>query len=77
MAPLKRDYMSNLNRLMYASRRGSAKKRSPPHILADEHFEPICNPPHILADQDHLVRRRRIEMGFSKRGRFSNENVFN
>ncbi len=24
--------------------RGSAKKRSPPHILADEHFEPIRNP---------------------------------
>jgi hypothetical protein len=27
-APLKRDYMSNRNRLRYASRRGAAKKRS-------------------------------------------------
>jgi hypothetical protein len=27
------------------ARRGSAKKRSPPHILADKHFEPIRNPP--------------------------------
>ena len=41
MAPLKRDYMSNLNRLMYASRRGSTQKRSPPE--ADEHFESVRN----------------------------------
>jgi hypothetical protein len=26
-------------------RRGSLKKRSPPHILADEHFDPLRNPP--------------------------------
>ena len=25
------------------ARRGQAKKRSPPHILADEDFEPIRN----------------------------------
>jgi hypothetical protein len=36
----KRDYMSNLNRLMYASRREPTQSRSPPHILADAHFNP-------------------------------------
>jgi hypothetical protein len=35
---------------------GQAQKRSPPHILADEHF----NPP--AADDWALVRRRRIEI---------------
>jgi hypothetical protein len=60
MAPLKRDYLSDLNRLRYASRRGPARKRSPPE--ADEHLEPTRNPPHILADHGHLVRRRRIEV---------------
>jgi hypothetical protein len=41
MAPLKRDYISNLNKLMYASRRGSAQKRSI-HVVC-EHFEPARN----------------------------------
>jgi hypothetical protein len=40
---------------------GRSKKRSPPHILADEHLSEACNPPRILADHWALVRRRRIE----------------
>jgi len=40
---------------------GRSRKRSPPHILADEHLAEACNPPRISADHWALVRRRRIE----------------
>jgi len=39
--PPKADYMSNLNRLMYASSAGRSRKRSPPE--ADEHLSEACN----------------------------------
>ena len=55
MAPLKRDYMSNVKNLRYASRRGLAKKSLlPAYTEVFEHFELNRNPAHILAEQGHL-----------------------
>jgi hypothetical protein len=66
MAPPKRDYMSNLNKLMYASRRGSAQKSLfRAYTLVCEHFEPIRNPPHILADHGTLDAFLRWVLEFS------------
>ena len=41
MAPLERDYTSNLKELMYASKRGARKSGA--YTLVCEHFEPIRN----------------------------------
>jgi hypothetical protein len=45
-----RDFASDIFSLRCPARRPADRKRSPPHILADEHFNSRDNPPRILAD---------------------------
>jgi hypothetical protein len=46
-----------------------AQQRSPPHILADEHFKEAFNPPEFMADYrvpDAFLRRLSIIMRIAK-----------